>query len=298
MDCTINLRKRGDKTILVKKAGAQIDPEGESNYVRVEMMHPSIAKYRSLYADDLSQCLGLNETRLKPELTFSVLLNALHGLQKRIVGAGLLTATQYSRAESGKFACLHVSSSAIAISFFSKKFVLFAMSWLLSRKCKIMLMPSTHYSVWIVMKEIAMTVVALMGILLKRPTLTIRAEEEFNTFESFKRNKYRPKWVRAKSEILSGIGLNGNMEEIIVGPVEENGKDLPLGENLGDYVNEKDRMDVLKFFEEHKKCFTTLWIKVQCEAKRRVVEVGCERFFWSFWLHLITQTFETGCEDI
>jgi hypothetical protein len=29
----------------VKKEGAQIDPEVESNYVRVEMMHPSIAKY-------------------------------------------------------------------------------------------------------------------------------------------------------------------------------------------------------------------------------------------------------------
>jgi hypothetical protein len=53
MDSTIDLRKHGDKTILVKKAGAQIDPEVESNYVRVEMMHPSIAKYQSLYADDL-----------------------------------------------------------------------------------------------------------------------------------------------------------------------------------------------------------------------------------------------------
>jgi hypothetical protein len=72
-----------------------------------------------------------------------------------------------------------------------------------------------------------------------------REEEEFNTFESFKRNRYRPKWVRAKSESLSGIGLNGDMEEIIVGPVEENGKDLPLGKNLGDYVTEKGRMDVL-----------------------------------------------------
>ncbi len=59
--------------------------------------------------------------------------------------------------------------------------------------------------------------------------------------------------MRAKSEILSGIGLNGYMEEIIVGPVEENGKDLPSGKNLGDYAHEKGRMDVLKFFEEHKK---------------------------------------------
>jgi hypothetical protein len=106
-----------------------------------------------------------------------------------------------------------------------------------------------------------------------------RAEEIFNTFESFKHNKYRPKQVRAKSEILSGIGLNGDMEEIIVGPVEKNGKDLPLGKNLVDYVNEKGRMDVLKFFEEHKKYFPTLWIIVQREAARRVVEVGCEQFF-------------------
>jgi hypothetical protein len=106
-----------------------------------------------------------------------------------------------------------------------------------------------------------------------------RAEEEFNTFESFKHKKYRPKWVKAKSEILSSIGLNGNMEEIVVGPVEENGKDLPSGKNLGDYVNEQGRMEVLKFFEEHKKYFPTLWIIAQHEAAQRVVEVGCEQFF-------------------
>ncbi len=64
-----------------------------------------------------------------------------------------------------------------------------------------------------------------------------RAEEEFNTFEWFKRNKYRPKWARVNSEILSGIGHNGKMQKIIVGPVEENGKDLPSGKNLGDYIN-------------------------------------------------------------
>jgi hypothetical protein len=106
-----------------------------------------------------------------------------------------------------------------------------------------------------------------------------RAEEEFNTFKSFKCNKYRPKWVRAKSEILSGIGLNGDMEEIIVGPVEENGKDLPSGKKMGNYVNEKGRMHMLKFFEEHKHYFPTLWIIVQREAARRVAEVRCEWFF-------------------
>jgi hypothetical protein len=29
------------------------------------------------------------------------------------------------------------------------------------------------------------------------------------------------------------------MQEIIVGPLEENRKDLPSGKNLGDYMNEK-----------------------------------------------------------
>ena len=45
MNRTVDLCKHGDKTILVKKEGAQIDPEVESNYVKIEMMHPSIAKY-------------------------------------------------------------------------------------------------------------------------------------------------------------------------------------------------------------------------------------------------------------
>ena len=58
--------------------------------------------------------------------------------------------------------------------------------------------------------------------------------------------------------------------------MEENGKDLPSGKNLGDYIKEKGRMDVLKFFEDHKKCFPTLWVIAQREAARRVVEVGCE----------------------
>jgi len=56
------------------------------------------------------------------------------------------------------------------------------------------------------------------------------------------------------------------MPEIIVGPVEENGEDLPSGKKMGEYVNEKGRMDVLKFFEDHKKYFPTLWIIAQREA--------------------------------
>ena len=38
-------------------------------------------------------------------------------------------------------------------------------------------------------------------------------------------------------------------------------------------------MDLLSFFDDHKRWFPTLWIVVQRNASRRVVEVGCERFF-------------------
>jgi hypothetical protein len=79
MDCTVDLHRHEDKTILVKREGALIDDDEVKNNVRVEMMHPSIAKYQSLYADNLSWHLGLVETRLKPELTFSILLNLLYG---------------------------------------------------------------------------------------------------------------------------------------------------------------------------------------------------------------------------
>jgi hypothetical protein len=57
-----------------------------------------------IHQEDLSQHIGLNETRLKPELTLSTIL--LNPFQKRIEGAGLLTSTQYSRAKSGRLECI------------------------------------------------------------------------------------------------------------------------------------------------------------------------------------------------
>ena len=49
-------------------------------------------------------------------------------------------------------------------------------------------------------------------------------------------------------KILSGLGRTGELEEIIVGPVQGNGKDLPSGNFFGNYVNDKGRIDVLQFF--------------------------------------------------
>ena len=80
--------------------------------------------------------------------------------------------------------------------------------------------------------------------------------------------------------MLSAFDItSGKIEEIIVAPVEENGKDLPSGNNLGDYIDSKGRMDVLQFYQDHKKYFPNFWIIFQREAARRIVEVGCEWFF-------------------
>ena len=38
-------------------------------------------------------------------------------------------------------------------------------------------------------------------------------------------------------------------------------------------------MELVRFFGDHKKKFTSLWILAQCEAARTRQEVGCERFF-------------------
>jgi hypothetical protein len=68
-----------------------------------------------------------------------------------------------------------------------------------------------------------------------------KASEEFDLLESYKRNRYRPKkWKTTASTVLSDFDMNsGKIEEIIVAPVEENGKDLPSGRNLGNYIDTK-----------------------------------------------------------
>jgi hypothetical protein len=58
----------------------------------------------------------------------------------------------------------------------------------------------------------------------------------------------------SSSTVLSHVDVaSGKTEEVIVGLVEENGKDLPSGKNLGNYVDTMGRMDVLQFYKDHKK---------------------------------------------
>jgi len=78
--------------------------------------------------------------------------------------------------------------------------------------------------------------------------------------------------------VLTGT-YDGSVKEVYVGPATKRGKDLPSGKNLFDYIDKQGRMCLVHFFGDHKDRFPTLWILVQREASRRVVEVGCERFF-------------------
>jgi hypothetical protein len=59
----------------------------------------------------------------------------------------------------------------------------------------------------------------------------------------------------------------------------QEGEDMFSRKNLADYIDERGRMQLLKFFGNHQKPFPTLWILVQKEASRRLVEVGCEQLF-------------------
>jgi hypothetical protein len=54
-DLTIDLRKRGEKTVLVKKASLTLSAQIEKKF-KIEVMDPMIEKYRMLYAQDLARC--------------------------------------------------------------------------------------------------------------------------------------------------------------------------------------------------------------------------------------------------
>ncbi len=104
------------------------------------------------------------------------------------------------------------------------------------------------------------------------------AEKELSIFESFKRPKYRPIFDKQNGHMLPGM-YEGSVKEIFVCPATKRGKDLPSGKNLIDYIDKQGWMCLLCFFGDHKDSFPTLWILMQREPSRRVVEVGCERFF-------------------
>ena len=61
--------------------------------------------------------------------------------------------------------------------------------------------------------------------------------------------------------------------------MKQYGANLPNDRNYKQNLDEKGWLDNLKFFDDHQDMFPTLNVVVRCNVSRRVVEVGCERFF-------------------
>ena len=102
MDRTKDLRSRGDRTVLVKKSGVTVHLDTSKNYTRVELMDPSVETYCKVYTKDLAQRLALDQKYLPSSFTNEVFMNPMYGLEKRIVGSGLLTGLQYHRGRMGE----------------------------------------------------------------------------------------------------------------------------------------------------------------------------------------------------
>ena len=97
MDRTKDLRNQGDKTVLVKKSGVEVSLDVANNYTKVGVMGPTVEKYCDLYAQDLSQRMGLDANELPTSLTNHVLMNPMFWREKRVTNSCLLTKKQYNR---------------------------------------------------------------------------------------------------------------------------------------------------------------------------------------------------------
>ena len=105
-----DLRKRGDKTVLVKRSRVEVSTDVAKNYDKVELMDPMVERYCKLYTEDLAQRVGLSGQLLAPLLTTHVILNPMFGLRSKIIGAGLLTEPQYDRGYMREFQFDHLIS--------------------------------------------------------------------------------------------------------------------------------------------------------------------------------------------
>jgi hypothetical protein len=249
MTRSADLRRRSEKTVLVKREGSFLSEDEERNYSEVVQMEDIIEVYRDTYAQDLQKRLNLNDDKLPRALSISTLLNPIFGLKPRVVGCGMMTDRQYDRA---------------------RKDLVQSMQDILDAASPIIVTAMDDSDIDMDSDDDALPQTENINYNL--------ADKELSVFESFKRSKYRPTFDRQNGHVLTGK-YEGSVKECFVGPATKRGKDLPSGKNLIDYINKQGRISLLHFFGDHKDRFPTMWILVQREASRRVVEVGCERFF-------------------
>ena len=220
-------------------------------------MDDCIITYLQEYANDLETRLqvGSDVNKLPVTLAVSTLLNPMFGLEPLIVGSGLMSSTQYNNA---------------------RKSLLHMMQDYLDAK-----------QPYEALGESDSSEDSRDGYLSNSENVNFsKAKAELAAFEKFKRVKYHPKFggpddtvdtLLTESEDDKG---NNVKREIVVGPeVVARGEDLPSKKNHADYIDSNGRFDVLSFFDDHQRLFPTLFIMAQRMASRRVVEVGCERFF-------------------
>lgn len=245
MNRTLDLRARGEKTILVKVEGSELDRDKELDYLEVVDMDPLIQTFRKVYAEDLVERIGLDRRKLPVALGVATLLNPMFGLKSNVVGSGLMTDDQYDAARNELICELQDIMDETAPPVYSDS----SGDDSSEDEEDMPFTQNINYN---------------------------KALAEVNAFDNYKKKKYRPSIVMSpKTQVLVG-----ERKKIWVGCTGEAGKDLPSGKNLKNYIDKQTgRMDLLSFFDDHKRWFPTLWIVVQRNASRRVVEVGCERFF-------------------
>ncbi len=72
-----DLRRRGEKSILVKREGSFLSDDEERNFSKVVQMEDVIEIYRDTYAKDLEKQLNLNDDKLHKTMAISTLLNPI-----------------------------------------------------------------------------------------------------------------------------------------------------------------------------------------------------------------------------
>ncbi len=263
---TTDLQSHGKTTVLVKRVRSFVTDDKERYYSEVIGMEEMIEKYCDTYAKDLEERQCLQKDKLPTAMASSTLLNPIFGLRQVIVVCGLMSDRQYNQARRDLVRMIHDILDAR------------------SPTIDVELLASDNYDRG--SDDEALPVTQNINFNL--------ADKEVSDFKSFKLNIYWPSFAK-KEEGLTGM-FQGSLKEIVVGTSITHGKDLPLGDNLFDYIDKQGRMCLIRFFEDHKDRFPNMWILVQQDASHQVVEIRSELLlvFLGTFLPHGTQGLESG----
>ena len=194
MNRTLDLRARGEKTILVKVEGSELDRDKELDYLEVIDMDPLIQTFHKVYAEDLVERIGLDRRKLPVALGVATLLNPMFGLKSNVVGSGLMTDDQYDAARNELICKLQDIMDEIVQRVYSDS----SGDDSSEDEEDMPFMQNINYN---------------------------KALAEVNAFDNYKKKKYRPSIVMSpKTQVLVG-----ERKKIWVGCTGEAGKDLPSG---------------------------------------------------------------------